>query len=85
MSQVNARQDESFESLWRRFKRAVERENVLADLRRHEFFEKPSVRKKKKSAQAQKRDRLATKERPIRVRHQNFVFDGQDKIYSKAR
>jgi small subunit ribosomal protein S21 len=56
MAQVTARPGEAFEALWKRFKRITERENVLADLRKHEFFEKPSVRKKRKSAAARKRE-----------------------------
>jgi len=55
MAQVTARPGESFESLCRRFKKAVERSGLLADYRKHEFFEKPSVQKKRKKAAAKKR------------------------------
>ncbi|KKM69025.1 hypothetical protein LCGC14_1454930, partial [marine sediment metagenome] len=44
MSWVKARSGESFESLMNRFKKVVEKSGILADLKRHEFYEKPSVR-----------------------------------------
>lgn len=50
-----ARPHESFESLFKRWKRAVDKSNILKDLREYEFFEKPSVTKKRKMAAAKKR------------------------------
>lgn len=55
MSWVKARSGESFESLMNRFKKVVEKSGILADLKRHEFYEKPSVRRKRKQAAASKR------------------------------
>jgi len=55
MSCVYAKPNESFESLMRRFKKSVEKSGVLADARKHEFFEKPSVQKKRKQIAARKR------------------------------
>lgn len=55
MSWVKAKPGESFESLFRRFKKAVERAGILADYRKHEFYEKPSIKKRRKRAAAQKR------------------------------
>jgi len=85
MTQVIARNNESFESLWKRFKRAVEHENVLADLRKHEYYEKPSVKRKRKSAAARKRERLANKGKPSKVRNINFKFneDKTKKTYNQ--
>ncbi|MCK4306813.1 30S ribosomal protein S21 [candidate division WOR-3 bacterium] len=40
------RDNETFESAYRRFKRECEREQLFAELKRHEYYEKPSVRKK---------------------------------------
>lgn len=60
MSYVTLRPGESFDSLMKRFKKSVENSGVLADFRKSEFFEKPSIKKKRKSAAARKR---ATKER----------------------
>jgi small subunit ribosomal protein S21 len=61
--------------MWKRFKREVERDGVLADLRKHEYFEKPSIKKKKKSAQARKREKLANRNKREKVRNLNFRFN----------
>ncbi|MEW6033544.1 MAG: 30S ribosomal protein S21 [Chloroflexota bacterium] len=50
MSDVIASENESFESLLKRFNKKVQQEGVLAEYRRREYFEKPSVRRKKKAA-----------------------------------
>jgi small subunit ribosomal protein S21 len=55
MSWVKAKAGESFESLMKRFKKAVERSGILTDLKKHEFYEKPSVKRKRKQAAARKR------------------------------
>jgi small subunit ribosomal protein S21 len=47
--------NESFESLLRRFKKAVEKSDILKTLREYEFYEKPSERKKRLKAAAVKR------------------------------
>jgi small subunit ribosomal protein S21 len=52
---VISREGESFEQLLKRFKKQCEKAGVLSELRKREHFEKPSVRKKKKTAAAQKR------------------------------
>jgi len=56
MSWAKLKPGESFESLMRRFKKAVERAGILADLRKKESYEKPSVQKKRKQAAARKRE-----------------------------
>jgi small subunit ribosomal protein S21 len=57
MPGVRVRDNESFESALRRFKKQVEKSGVLNDLRKHEEYEKPSVKAKRKSIAARKRDR----------------------------
>jgi small subunit ribosomal protein S21 len=47
--------NEHFEGLMRRFKKAVEKADVLQDYRDHEFYEKPSVTRKRQKAAARKR------------------------------
>lgn len=47
--------NESFESMFRRFKRAVEKADVVKEVRKREFFEKPSQLRKRKKAAAEKR------------------------------
>lgn len=46
---------EPYEGALRRFKKLCEKAGILSDVRRREFYEKPSVRKKKKSIAARKR------------------------------
>ena len=41
---------ETFDSLLRRFNKRVQQDGILSEARRHEYFEKPSVRRKKKEA-----------------------------------
>ncbi|HIY97443.1 MAG TPA: 30S ribosomal protein S21 [Candidatus Borkfalkia excrementigallinarum] len=55
MSTIRVGENESIDSALRRFKRKCSRDGILGDLRRKEHYEKPSVRKKKKSEAARKR------------------------------
>ena len=48
MSVVRVGENESLESALKRFKRKCQKDNILGDLRKKEFYEKPSVRRKKK-------------------------------------
>lgn len=62
MADVKADQNESFDSLLRRFNRRVQQEGVLSEVRRREFYEKPSVKRKRKEA-AKKRKSSRTARR----------------------
>ncbi len=55
MSEIRVGENESLESALRRFKRKCSESGVLAEARRREHYEKPSVRRKKKSEAARKR------------------------------
>jgi small subunit ribosomal protein S21 len=55
MPQVVVKEDESFESALRRFKKQCEKAGVLSELRKREHYEKPSVRRKKKMMAARKK------------------------------
>jgi small subunit ribosomal protein S21 len=55
MTTVVVREGESFESALRRFKKQCERTGILSDVRKHEHYEKPSVKRKKKILAAKKR------------------------------
>jgi len=55
MPVVQVREDESFENALRRFKRKVEKSGLLTELRKRQHFEKPSVKRKRKDAQARKK------------------------------
>ena len=50
MAEVIAGNEESFDSLLKRFNRKVQQDGVLAELRRREHYEKPSVKRKRKMA-----------------------------------
>jgi small subunit ribosomal protein S21 len=52
---VLVREDESFESALRRFKKHVEKAGVLSEMRKRQHYEKPSVRRKKKALAARKK------------------------------
>ncbi len=57
MSEIKVGKNESLEAALRRFKRQIQKAGVLAEARRHERYEKPSVRKKKKAEAARKKKR----------------------------
>ncbi len=55
MAEVRVKENESLDAALRRFKRQCARSGVLAELRKREHYEKPSVKRKKKSEAARKR------------------------------
>lgn len=55
MPSVRVRENEYFDAALRRFKRACEKAGVLTELRRREFYEKPTQERKRKKAAAVKR------------------------------
>ena len=55
MAEVRVKENESLDSALRRFKRQCQRSGVLAELRKRECYEKPSVKRKKKAEAARKR------------------------------
>lgn len=55
MSEIHVKSNESLESALRRFKRQTARDGILAEARKREHYEKPSVKRKKKSEAARKR------------------------------
>ncbi|HSW71071.1 MAG TPA: 30S ribosomal protein S21 [Gammaproteobacteria bacterium] len=55
MPRIRVKDNENFEISLRRFKRLTEKAGVLADLRRHEYYEKPTWKRKRKKASAVKR------------------------------
>ncbi len=59
------REGEPFEAALRRFKKQCEKAGVLTELKKREHYEKPSVRRKRKSLAARKRalKRMASKGR----------------------
>jgi len=57
MSEVIIYDDENFERALKRFKRKCEKAGILADLRKHRHYEKPSERRKRKLAAARRKNR----------------------------
>lgn len=55
MPTVRVRENEPFEVALRRFKRTCEKAGVLSEIRRREFYEKPTSVRKRKAAAAVKR------------------------------
>lgn len=55
MPGVVVREDESFESALRRFKKQVQKSGVLGEAKKRRSYDKPSVKKKKKSLVARRR------------------------------
>ena len=55
MAEIKIKDNESLDSALRRFKRQCARSGVLSELKKREHYEKPSVKKKKKSEAARKR------------------------------
>jgi small subunit ribosomal protein S21 len=48
MPEIEIKKDESFEAALRRFKRKIEQEGILRELRDRKHYEKPSERKRKR-------------------------------------
>lgn len=55
MPSVKVRENEPFDIAMRRFKRSCEKAGVLSEVRRREFYEKPTSIRKRKMAAAVKR------------------------------
>ena len=55
MPTVRVKENESFDIAMRRFKRSCEKAGVLTEIRRREFYEKPTSVRKRKAAAAVKR------------------------------
>lgn len=56
MSEIKVGDSESLESALKRFKRQCAKAGVLAEVRKREHYEKPSVKRKKKSEAARKKN-----------------------------
>ncbi len=55
MAEIRVKENESLDSALRRFKRSCAKAGVMSEVRKREHYEKPSVRRKKKSEAARKR------------------------------
>jgi len=55
MSEVKVGKNESLDNALRRFKRQCQKSGVLSEVRKREHYEKPSVKRKKKSEAARRK------------------------------
>ena len=55
MSEVRVKENESLDSALRRFKRNCAKAGIMGEVRKREHYDKPSVKRKKKSEAARKR------------------------------
>lgn len=63
MTQVLVDKGESFESVLKRFKKVVQDDRILSEVRQRRFYEKPSqIRKRKKAAKMRKSRRTTLKD-----------------------
>lgn len=54
MAEVKLGKNESLDNALRRFKKTCQKSGILSELRKREFYDKPSVKRKKKSIEARK-------------------------------
>jgi small subunit ribosomal protein S21 len=57
VSEVKIGENESFEAALKRFNRKIQQDGILAEARRREHYEKPSVKRKKKEAAKKRKAR----------------------------
>ncbi len=57
MTEIKVGENESLDNALRRFKRQCARSGVMAEYRKREHYEKPSVRRKKKSEAARRKNK----------------------------
>jgi len=57
MAEVRLQEGESVESALRRFKRKVQAENIIGEVKRHSYYLKPGAKRRVKQALARKRAR----------------------------
>jgi len=56
---IRVKDNESFESALKRFKKKCEKAGILADVRKHQHFEKPSERRKRKENNSRRKMQAA--------------------------
>ena len=65
MAEVRMQEGESVESLLRRFKRKVQQEDVIKEIKKHSFYMKPGEKRRIKAALARKRMRKKQAKRDL--------------------
>ena len=72
MPTVRVKENESFDIAMRRFKRSCEKAGVLTEIRRREFYEKPTSVRKRKAAAAVKRHLKKISREPARMQQRRY-------------
>ncbi len=62
MAKIEIRKEESIDKALRKFKSKIRKEGILEEMKRREFYEKPSQRRRREKAQAVKRERRRQRE-----------------------
>lgn len=55
MATIRVREDEEFDHALKRFKKECQKSGIISDIKRHEYYEKPSERRKRKLIAAQRK------------------------------
>jgi len=55
MPYVRVRENDSFENALKRFKKQCEKDGILSEVKKREHYEKPSIKRKKKTIAARKK------------------------------
>lgn len=64
LAEVRLQEGESIESALRRFKRKVQTEDIIKEVKRHSFYLKPGAKRRAKQALARKRARKKIRREP---------------------
>ena len=65
MAEVRIQEGESIENALRRFKRKVQQEDIIKEVKKHSFYLKPGEKKRIKQALARKRSRKKVRREPV--------------------
>ena len=77
MAEVRIQEGEPLENALRRFKRKVQQEDIIKEVKRHSFYLKPGERKRVKEALARKRNRKKARKRAGLIRFKAVVATGE--------
>jgi small subunit ribosomal protein S21 len=62
LAEIRLQEGESLENALRRFKRKVQQEDIIKEIKRHSFYLKPGEKRRVKQALARKRARKKTRQ-----------------------
>jgi small subunit ribosomal protein S21 len=65
LAEVQIQDGESIENALRRFKRKVQQEDIVKEVKKHSFYLKPGEKKRIKQALARKRSRKKVRREPV--------------------